>query len=128
MSLISKLPFELFVGLRYLRAKRKSHFTTFISITSMVGIALGVAVLIVVLSVMNGFGTELRNRILGVASHLQITEGNNTLSNWQQVAAGYRWRAACAGGRAFCDGAGHAFVMIRLHKARWCAALCLQMK
>jgi lipoprotein-releasing system permease protein len=88
MSLFPKLPFELFVGLRYLRAKRKSHFTTFISITSMVGIALGVAVLIVVLSVMNGFGAELRNRILGVASHLQITEGNNTLSNWQQVSAG----------------------------------------
>ena len=85
MSFISKLPFELFVGLRYLRAKRKSHFTTFISITSMVGIALGVAVLIVVLSVMNGFGSELRNRILGVASHLQITEGTNTLSNWQAV-------------------------------------------
>ncbi len=85
MSVFSKLPFELFVGLRYLRAKRKSHFTTFISITSMVGIALGVAVLIVVLSVMNGFGTELRSRILGVASHLQITEGSNTLSNWQSV-------------------------------------------
>lgn len=85
MSVFSKLPFELFVGLRYLRAKRKSHFTTFISITSMVGIALGVAVLIVVLSVMNGFGAELRNRILGVASHLQITEGSNTLSNWQSV-------------------------------------------
>lgn len=85
MSVLSKLPFELFVGLRYLRAKRKSHFTTFISITSMVGIALGVAVLIVVLSVMNGFGTELRSRILGVASHLQITEGSNTLSNWQSV-------------------------------------------
>ncbi|MEQ1597852.1 MAG: lipoprotein-releasing ABC transporter permease subunit [Methylotenera sp.] len=88
MSFITKLPFELFVGLRYLRAKRKSHFTTFISITSMVGIALGVAVLIVVLSVMNGFGTELRNRILGVASHLQITQGDNTLANWQQVVAG----------------------------------------
>ncbi len=88
MSLLNKLPYELFIGLRYLRAKRKSHFTTFISITSMVGIALGVAVLIVVLSVMNGFGTELRNRILGVASHLQITQGDNTLANWQQVLAG----------------------------------------
>jgi lipoprotein-releasing system permease protein len=86
MSFISKLPFELFVGLRYLRAKRKSHFTTFISITSMVGIALGVAVLIVVLSVMNGFGNELRNRIIGASSHLQITEGSNTLANWQSVA------------------------------------------
>ena len=82
---LKSLPFELFVGLRYLRAKRKNHFSTFISITSMVGIALGVAVLIIVLSVMNGFGTELRNRILGVASHLQITQGDNTLSNWQQA-------------------------------------------
>ena len=86
MSFFTKsLPFELFVGLRYLRAKRKNHFSTFISITSMVGIALGVAVLIIVLSVMNGFGTELRNRILGVASHLQITQGDNTLSNWRQA-------------------------------------------
>ena len=84
-SLLAKLPFELFVGLRYLRAKRKNHFSTFISITSMVGIALGVAVLIIVLSVMNGFGTELRNRILGVASHLQITQSDNKLANWQQV-------------------------------------------
>ena len=82
---LKSLPFELFVGLRYLRAKRKNHFSTFISITSMVGIALGVAVLIIVLSVMNGFGTELRNRILGVASHLQITQSDNTLSNWQQA-------------------------------------------
>ena len=55
MSFISKLPFELFVGLRYTRAKRKNHFISFISLTSMVGIALGVAALIVVLSVMNGF-------------------------------------------------------------------------
>lgn len=86
MSFFTKsLPFELFVGLRYLRAKRKNHFSTFISITSMVGIALGVAVLIIVLSVMNGFGTELRNRILGVASHLQITQSDNTLSNWQHA-------------------------------------------
>ncbi len=86
MSLIAKLPFELFVGLRYLRAKRKNHFSSFISITSMIGIALGVAVLIIVLSVMNGFGNELRNRIIGASSHLQISEGANTLSNWQEVA------------------------------------------
>ena len=82
---MKSLPFELFVGWRYTRAKRKNHFTSFISITSMVGIALGVAVLIIVLSVMNGFGTELRNRILGVASHMQITGMNGNLSNWQTV-------------------------------------------
>ena len=85
MPLMNSLPFELFVGWRYTRAKRKNHFTSFISITSMVGIALGVAVLIIVLSVMNGFGTELRNRILGVASHMQVTGINSPLSNWQNV-------------------------------------------
>jgi len=78
--------FELFVGLRYTRAKRKNHFISFISLTSMIGIALGVAALIVVLSVMNGFQKELRTRILGVASHLEITGNNNQLSDWPYVA------------------------------------------
>ena len=85
MSFISKLPFELFVGLRYTRAKRKNHFISFISLTSMVGIALGVAALIVVLSVMNGFQAELRNRILGVASHIEVTGANNKLESWQAL-------------------------------------------
>ncbi len=85
MSFIAKLPFELFVGLRYTRAKRKNHFISFISLTSMIGIALGVAALIVVLSVMNGFQAELRNRILGVASHIEVTGPNNKLENWQTL-------------------------------------------
>lgn len=83
---MKSLPFELFVGWRYTRAKRKNHFISFISLTSMIGIALGVAALIVVLSVMNGFQKELRTRILGVASHLEITGGNNQLADWQRVA------------------------------------------
>lgn len=82
----SGLPYELFVGLRYTRAKRKNHFISFISLTSMVGIALGVAALIIVLSVMNGFQSELRSRILGVASHIEITENTNRLSSWQTLA------------------------------------------
>ena len=82
----TKLPYELFVGLRYTRAKRKNHFISFISLTSMVGIALGVAALIIVLSVMNGFQSELRSRILGVASHIEITENNNQLSEWSALA------------------------------------------
>lgn len=86
MSFLNSLPFELFVGLRYTRAKRRNHFISFISMTSMVGIALGVAALIVVLSVMNGFQQELRSRILGVASHLQITGADNQLADWQFVA------------------------------------------
>ena len=84
------LPFELFVGMRYTRAKRRNHFISFISLTSMVGIGLGVAALIVVLSVMNGFQEELRSRILGVASHLQITGPNNSLSDWSGLATKVR--------------------------------------
>ena len=73
--------------MRYTRAKRRNHFISFISLISMVGIALGVAALIVVLSVMNGFQKELRSRILGVAAHVEISADNNLLSNWQHVAA-----------------------------------------
>ncbi len=80
-------PYELFVGLRYTRAKRRNHFISFISVTSMLGIALGVAALIVVLSVMNGFQKELRARILGVASHVQIVGMGASLPDWERVAA-----------------------------------------
>ena len=67
-----------FVGLRYTRAASgRNHFISFISLISMAGIALGVAALIVVLSVMNGFQEELRARILAVASHIEITGPDN---------------------------------------------------
>ncbi len=78
--------FEWLVGLRYTRAKRRNGFISFISLVSMIGIALGVAALIVVLSVMNGFQREIRARILGVTSHLQVTGIDNRLSDWEQVA------------------------------------------
>jgi lipoprotein-releasing system permease protein len=78
--------FELFIGLRYTRAKRRNHFISFISLISMLGIALGVWALIVVLSVMNGFQTELRTRILGVASHIEISGEGKGLADWPQVA------------------------------------------
>ena len=78
--------YELLVGLRYTRAKRRNHFISFISLISMAGIALGVAALIVVLSVMNGFQKELRTRILGVASHVQISGTDNKLADWPAVA------------------------------------------
>ena len=80
-----KLPYELRIGLRYTRAKRRNHFISFISLISMAGIALGVAALIVVLSVMNGFQTELRTRILGVASHIEINGMGGELPNWLEV-------------------------------------------
>ena len=83
---MTRLPYELFIGLRYTRAKRRNHFISFISLTSMLGIALGVAALITVLSVMNGFQNELRTRILGAASHVQISGAGDMLSGWQSVA------------------------------------------
>ncbi len=78
-------PYELFVGLRYTRAKRKNHFISFISIISMLGIGLGVAALIVVLSVMNGFQKELRATILGVVSHIQIAGMGGRLDDWPLI-------------------------------------------
>ena len=84
---MTRLPYELFIGLRYTRAERRNHFISFISLTSMLGIALGVAALITVLSVMNGFQNELRTRILGVASHVQISGRGEVLADWQAVAA-----------------------------------------
>ena len=81
------LPYELLIGLRYTRAKKHNHFISFISLISMFGIALGVAALIVVLSVMNGFQTELRSRILAVVSHVEISGVGGELVDWPRVAA-----------------------------------------
>ncbi len=75
-------PLELFVGLRYLRAKRRNHFISFISLTSVVGIALGIIVIITVLSVMNGFQTEVRDRMLRMTAHANVLELDGTLNHW----------------------------------------------
>ncbi len=75
-------PLELFIGLRYTRAKRRNHFISVISVISIMGIALGVATLIIVLSVMNGFEKELRERILGMASHATISPLSGALQDW----------------------------------------------
>ena len=83
------VPYELFVGLRYTRARRgsgRNAFVSFISAISMLGIALGVAALIVVLSVMNGFQEELRTRILAVASHIEIRGLDGPIADWQSLA------------------------------------------
>ena len=80
-------PYELYAGLRYTRAKRRNHFISFISLASMLGIAIGVTALITVLSVMNGFERELRTRILGMASHATISGFDGGLADWQGVSA-----------------------------------------
>lgn len=73
-----------FIGQRYLRAKRQNHFISFISLMSIVGMTLGVAVLILVMSVMNGADLELRSRILGTVPHV-ILKDKNSFSDWQSV-------------------------------------------
>ena len=79
-------PLELFVGLRYIRAKRRNQFISFISLTSILGIILGVTALITVLSVMNGFVTELRDRILSMASHVVVSGFDGELQHWHSLA------------------------------------------
>lgn len=86
-------PLEFFIGLRYTRAKRRNHFISFISLISMLGIMLGITALITVLSVMNGFEKELRERILGMAAHVTVSGTSGRLQDWQEVTdllAGHR--------------------------------------
>jgi len=78
-------PLEAFIGLRYVRAKRRNHFISFISLTSMLGIALGVTTLITVISVMNGFEKELRARILGAIAHATIQPADGSQMEWRKV-------------------------------------------
>lgn len=77
-------PLSFYIGLRYTAAKRRNHFISFISLTSMIGLMLGVAVLIIVLSVMNGFDRELKQRILGMVPHAVI-EGSGPLQDWEAI-------------------------------------------
>src|SRR3990167_1799421 len=78
-------PFACYVGLRYTRAKKKNHFVSFISFTSMLGIGLGVMVLITVLSVMNGFDDEIHKRFFGMAPEITVTGDNGRLSDWSTL-------------------------------------------
>src|ERR1700756_114708 len=81
---MSKLPFELLLALRYLRPKRT--FVSIITLVSIVGVALGVAVMIIVISVMSGFDHDLRQKILGFNANLQITGPGGMMADYQSVA------------------------------------------
>ena len=78
-------PLELFIGLRYTRAKRRNHFISFISLVSMFGIAVGVTALIAVISVMNGFEKELTQRILGMVAHVTVSGVDSSVRDWQHA-------------------------------------------
>jgi ABC-type lipoprotein release transport system permease subunit len=89
LSIIKNLPFEWLVGIRYTRAGKRSgrnSFISFISLISMAGIALGVAALIVVLSVMNGFQKDVRDRMLSVLAHIEVFDASGSMRNWEEVA------------------------------------------
>lgn len=90
MSITHKLPYEWQVGLRYTRAGKRSgrnSFISFISMASVAGIALGVAALIVVLSVMNGFQKEVTNRMLSMLAHVEVYDARGALPDWRATAA-----------------------------------------
>ncbi|MFQ3188234.1 MAG: lipoprotein-releasing system permease protein [Gammaproteobacteria bacterium] len=97
------LPLELFIGLRYTRAKRRNHFISFISLISMLGIALGVMALIVVLSVMNGFEKELRERILGMVSHVTVSSLDDSLKDWRSLSNDIRNNDAVIGSAPYVE-------------------------
>ena len=78
-------PLEVFIGLRYTRAKRRNHFISFISLVSILGIAVGVTALITVISVMNGFDKELKERILGMVSHATIEGIGESVRDWPKA-------------------------------------------
>ena len=79
------MPYEWLIGTRYLRSTHRSGFVSFVASMSVIGLALGVAVLIVVLSVLNGFERELRSRMLSVTSHATITGVDGDIANWRDA-------------------------------------------
>ncbi|WP_440995418.1 lipoprotein-releasing ABC transporter permease subunit [Arhodomonas sp. SL1] len=97
-------PLQLFIGLRYTRARRRNHFVSFISASSMLGIAIGVTALITVLSVMNGFETELRERILGMVSHGTVSGYQRPLQDWEALTGRLQERGDVRGAAPYVDG------------------------
>ena len=79
------MSYELFIGLRYLKAKRKQTFVSLITIISIAGVMVGVTALIVVLAVMNGFKEDLREKILGVTSHVVISRFDGNISKYKKI-------------------------------------------
>ena len=81
-------PLEIYIGLRYLRTRQQNRFVSFITLASLIGVALGVAALIVVLSVMNGFENELRGRLLSMTSHATVAAARGGMDDWREIIAG----------------------------------------
>ncbi|WP_426210926.1 lipoprotein-releasing ABC transporter permease subunit [Massilia sp. TWP1-3-3] len=109
MSIIDKLPYEWAVGIRYTRAGKRSarnSFISFISLISVSGIALGVAALIVVLSVMNGFQKEVTDRMLAVVAHIEIYDERGAMPDWQGAIKAAYQNSAVIGAAPFAETQG----------------------
>lgn len=105
-----KLPYELWIGLTYTRAgrrgRRRDGFLSFISAMSVASIALGVAALIIVLSVMNGFQKEVRDRMLSVVAHVEVMSSQGPLENWEELARTLEAREDVIAAAPFVQGQG----------------------
>ncbi len=99
-------PISLYIGLRYTRAKRRNHFISFISLTSMIGIALGVAVLITVLSVMNGFDGAIRDHFFAMAQQVTVRSVSGNMTEWNTVESDLGKYSGVTGAAAFVQGNG----------------------
>jgi lipoprotein-releasing system permease protein len=96
-------PLPVFVGLRYSLAREHSFFVSFITWVSLLGVAVGVAVLITVLSIMNGFETELRTRLLSLSAHATLSQGGGAISDWQQALQQLKGSPGLEGAAPFLD-------------------------
>ncbi len=99
-------PLELFIGSRYLRAKRRNHFISFISFISVFSLALGITLIITVLSVMNGFQFEIKDRILSMTAHATVLELDGKLRDWQKVEQELEGNTEIQGSAPYVQGQG----------------------
>jgi lipoprotein-releasing system permease protein len=99
-------PFSLFIGLRYTNLRKPDHFISFISLVSIIGIALGVMVMITVMSVMNGFTKEIRTRILSVTPHLTVSAFTRELTDWKDLQLTIKSHSQYVASTPFIDGQG----------------------
>ena len=99
-------PLEIYIGLRYLRAKHANRFVSFISLASIIGIGVGVCVLIAVISIMNGFGNDLRDRLLSLDAHVTVRAAHGSLHDWERVRDLARTRPGVIGAAPFVEGEG----------------------
>ncbi len=97
-------PLALFIGLRYLQGKRRNRYATFVSFASVFGVGLGVAVLVIVLSVMNGFEREVASHILGMTSHATVFKNGEAMTGWQEIATSIHRQTFVKGVQPFIRG------------------------